>query len=293
MFTLVSLNILAPSLTRVKEGYETFKKRLKKIKEVVTSKVDEQKIQILILSEVDEYVDDHYVYNIFQPIFPHHDFFYLPKPTSVHTEITTRHGTLILVLRSQLKCCGCLPVTLTDKSSMMISLESENERQIFNGQNQIFNILLLQDIKTGKRLIVAGVHLRAGETSERLRNLQIRELLKRIDDLSQFSETVLLAGDFNQDNLNLDNKGFLDVYECSSKRDEDMIPCARTQAFAPSLKSENAKDSKLHNTRLDYIFARNVPFKSKTLITYNVDEAKTYDFANVSDHFPIGVTFYN
>jgi endonuclease/exonuclease/phosphatase family metal-dependent hydrolase len=154
-------------------------------------------------------------------------------------------------------------------------------------QNQILNILLLE--AAGQRFVLAGVHLKAGTAGADLRSIQIRELIRRVDALAHFSKSAILVGDFNQHDLAL--LGYTDVYACHIKANKNKVPCARTQAKAPGLKSANAKDSRDHNTRLDYIFFRNLNFQNARALVYEGADIDTYDNKNISDHFPIGVIF--
>lgn len=286
--SIISLNILAPSLTSVPESNEQFSGRLVRIAEKLQTLFNDA--DIYVFSEVDEYVENQHVYKTFQSVFPNYSLFYLPKPKSVDTRtIPVRHGTMILISREKIKCYGSFPVTLTDASSMA-SLVDSDDRSLLIDQNQIINILLLKERTSNQRFVLAGVHLKAGKSGA-LRAIQIRELLKRVNDLQSFSYKAILVGDFNEPDMSIGHD-FSDAYDCSKDVKEPLIPCTRTQALAPALKSSSAKDSKDSDTRLDYIFYRGFAYSSRARIFFKGAEIENYDNNNFSDHFPIGLKFY-
>lgn len=282
--SVISMNILAPSLTREPEDLTTFENRLLRIHRYLTEFTGI--CDVFVLSEVDEYVDNTHVYIIFSKFFPEYNLYYLPKPQAV-IPIAERHGTLVLVNKDTIRVNGVFPVSLTDLSS--ISSNRSLDPKTILGQNQIILFLLLEHRQTKYPFVLAGVHLKAGN-NETIRSIQVKELLKRTHELAnEYSNGVaILAGDFNQPNLTL--PGYDDVYKCSEKSPMMYIPCDRTQSTAPALKSPDAKDSKHSDTRLDYIFS-NVKHVQKRLLTYNLNQAVAYDQDNVSDHFPAGVLF--
>lgn len=285
--SVLSLNILAPSLTKRPENLATFTDRLAKIATSVKSYFGD--IDVLVFSEVDEYTESQHVYQVFTPLFSHYTLFYLPKPTSVDTSnISVRHGTLIMINNRRVKCRGSFPAPLTDASSIAGSVVADPT--LLDTQNQILNILLLEERIDKNRFVLCGVHLKAGtnERSAALRKLQLAEIVKRVNDLSSYSTSAILVGDFNEPQLTIE--GFTDVYECQGSQ-STVVPCLRTQAVAPELKSANAKDSKDNDTRLDYIFFRNIFHIERNTIVFEGKDIESYDNSNLSDHFPIGVRF--
>lgn len=264
---IVSWNVLAPTLSGEPDGVSNWPQRSMKI----CNWLEKQNAHIISLSEIDEFVGQDYHLRYFTNTFPMHRYFfsYAPKGRSVMpSTLSVRHGNLVIVDRSVFRVCGVFTLPMGEKEDT----------------NQIAQILLLHHRATRQNITFVSLHLKAGN-GERAHNTRQEQLTRTIslarDHLaSRFGYTILLAGDFNQNKLEID--GFMSVFNMC--RDTDELPCERTQANS-AIASKNKKDSYKNDERLDYMFL-NVPNANAQFVELlNLDEQ--FEYENLSDHIPL------
>lgn len=274
MFTLVTWNTLAASLTKNKESIGNFKERFIRQKNFLEKKFNQ--IDIICLAEIDEKYESHppskhvALAEIIQQVYPLSTWLplYLPKPQAVNSS-ALKHGNLILLnKRSKINLEASFPLIFSSNEPYWM--------------NQSVHLLLLK--LNNERFWLCFVHLKAGRENQHVRNLQIDEIIKNLP----LFLPIIFCGDFNQQNLPT-LPDFNEVYEniCSIKTNT-IVPCNTTQSF-PKIKSEKAKDLEEIPQRLDYIFYRHlVPTK---IFSFNEREVIDFDQQDLSDHFPVGASF--